>query len=136
MSEPSPGRSRRSVLRRGGLALAALSATAGCLGGGGTETVAFDGPVVDVGPNGRNVFTPGTAEPLRIDAGTRVRWQWRSANHNVAVRSQPADADWGGEPEIHHTGHGYEHTFETPGRYHYVCEPHEGAGMVGDLIVE
>ncbi|QKY20337.1 plasmid stabilization protein [Halolamina sp. CBA1230] len=129
--------SRRAFLRRGTAAIASATLLAGCSGGDATtETESFDGPVVEVGPDGRNVFSPGTNEPLRVEVGTRVRWAWRSANHNVAVRDQPADANWEGEPEIHHSGHTYEFTFEVPGEYHYVCEPHEGMGMVGDVVVE
>lgn len=129
--------SRRAFLRRGTAAVASAALLAGCSGGdAATETSSFDGPVVEVGPGGNNVFTPGTDEPLRVEAGTRVRWVWRSANHNVVVRDQPADANWEGEPEIHHTDHTYEFTFEVPGEYHYVCEPHEGLGMVGDVVVE
>ncbi|SFL08407.1 Plastocyanin [Halogranum rubrum] len=33
-------------------------------------------------------------------------------------------------------GETYSHTFEVPGRYEYVCVPHEQAGMVGTIIVE
>ena len=29
----------------------------------------------------------------------------------------------------------YEHTFEVPGTYGYVCIPHEPGGMVGSVIV-
>lgn len=128
--------SRRALLRRGGIALAASTALAGCSGGDATETADFDGEIVEVGPDARAVFTPGTTDPLRIEAGTSVRWVWRSANHNVVVRDQPSDADWGGEPDIYHTDHTYEYTFEVPGQYHYVCEPHEGMGMVADIVVE
>lgn len=129
--------SRRSILRRGAAALAATTALAGCSGSdAATETSDFDGPVVEVGPNAQNVFSPGTNEPLRIEAGTRVQFVWRSTNHNIAVRSQPDGANWEGVPEIHNSGYTQEHTFDVPGRYHYVCEPHEGMGMVADLVVE
>lgn len=128
-------RSRRSVLRRSGAALAATAALAGCSSGESTETEPFDGPVVDVGPSGRNTFSPGTEEPLRIETGTTVRWVWDSTNHNIVVREQPSAADWDGEG-INNTGHSYEYTFEVAGEYHYVCEPHEGLGMTADLIVE
>lgn len=132
------GSTRRAVLRRSGLALAALSSTAGCLGGSEPTESEFDGPVVLVGPSAKNVFTPGTEEPLTIDAGTRVQFDWRSANHNIEVREQPDGADWQGTEgnATYHTGHTHEHTFEVPGTYHYVCVPHEGLGMVGDVVVE
>ena len=128
---------RRTILRRGAAALAATTALAGCSGtDAATETSSFDGPVVEVGPDARNVFSPGTNEPLRIEAGTRVQFVWRSVNHNIVVRSQPDGANWEGVPEIHNSGHTHEFTFEIPGKYHYVCEPHEGMGMVGDVVVE
>lgn len=136
MTRPNDSPSRRSLLRTGGAALAALS-TAGCLGDAGADDE-FDGPVVLVGPNAKNVFSPGTDEPLTIEAGTRVQWDWRSANHNIQVREQPDAADWEGTEgtATYHTGHTHEHTFEVPGEYHYVCVPHEGLGMVADLVVE
>jgi len=129
---------RRGLLCRGSAALAALSATAGCLGGSEPTETDFDGPIVAVGPNGSNAFTPGTNEPLTIDAGTRVLFDWRSANHNIEVRDQPDGANWQGTEGdgTYHTGHTLEYTFEMPGEYHYVCTPHEGLGMVGDIVVE
>ncbi|MFP9193474.1 cupredoxin domain-containing protein [Natronosalvus vescus] len=29
----------------------------------------------------------------------------------------------------------YEHTFEVPGTYGYICVPHVGGGMVGEVVV-
>jgi plastocyanin len=140
MPRTNGSHTRRSLLQTSGAALAELSA-AGCLGDTDADAGAepeFDGPVVLVGPNAKNVFTPGTTDPLTIDAGTRVQWNWRSANHNIRVDEQPDAADWAGTAGdgVYHTGHSHEHTFEVPGEYHYVCVPHEGLGMVADLVVE
>lgn len=33
-------------------------------------------------------------------------------------------------------GERYRHVFRVPGRYRYFCVPHEGAGMVGEVVVE
>jgi plastocyanin len=33
-------------------------------------------------------------------------------------------------------GESYEYTFETTGEHEYLCIPHEGAGMVGTIIVQ
>ena len=33
-------------------------------------------------------------------------------------------------------GSKYDYTFTVPGTYHYFCLPHEGAGMVGTIIVK
>lgn len=30
----------------------------------------------------------------------------------------------------------FRYTFSVPGRYVYVCNPHEGEGMIGEVIVE
>lgn len=88
---------------------------------------------VVVGPDGQNAFDPDT---LEIEAGTTVRFTWDSSGHNVSPVSMPDDAEWDGEPSISDSGHEHEHTFEVAGRYEYVCDPHEGAGMVGELHVE
>lgn len=34
------------------------------------------------------------------------------------------------------SGETYSHTFDVPGRYEYVCIPHEQGGMVGTIVVE
>lgn len=41
--------------------------------------------------------------------------------------------DFGG---VLDNGETFEHTFEVPGRYDYVCIPHEQGGMVGAVVVE
>ncbi|MCO8243890.1 MULTISPECIES: plastocyanin/azurin family copper-binding protein [unclassified Haladaptatus] len=33
-------------------------------------------------------------------------------------------------------GRTYEHTFEVPGKYPYLCIPHESRGMVGTIVVK
>ncbi len=117
----------------------AAAALAGCLGGGDGEddVEALDAPegteVVEVGPDGNYVFDP---EELTVSTGTTVRFVWLSATHNVAVTSQPEDADWSGHDTIEDRGFSFEHTFEVPGRYEYVCTPHRGQGMTGAVVVE
>ncbi|MCG1003461.1 MULTISPECIES: plastocyanin/azurin family copper-binding protein [Halobacterium] len=131
-------RTRRDVLR----ATAGIGATAtlaGCLGGGSSsgEVEALDAPegteVVEVGPDGSYVFAPAE---LSISTGTTVRFVWLSGTHNVAVTSQPADADWSGHETIEGRGFSFEFTFEVPGRYEYVCTPHRTQGMTGAIVVE
>ncbi|MCD2203620.1 plastocyanin/azurin family copper-binding protein [Halobacterium sp. KA-6] len=132
-------RTRRDVLRATA-GIGATAALAGCLGGGGgsdDEVDALDAPegteVVEVGPDGNYVFDP---EELTISTGTTVRFVWLSGTHNVAVTSQPADADWSGHDTIEERGFYFEHTFEVPGRYEYVCTPHQAQGMTGAIVVE
>jgi plastocyanin len=96
--------------------------------GGGTETV-------NVGPGGNYVFAPGTDKPLYITPGTKVKFVWKSDNHNIVVGSQPKGANWSGVEQIHNTGYTATHTFTTKGKYHYWCDPHKGLGMVADIVV-
>lgn len=88
---------------------------------------------VNVGADGSLKFTP---ETLEVESGTTVTWKWKSNTHNIAVDSQPADANWPGEPDIHDTGHEYSYTFDVPGTYDYHCDPHKSAGMTGTVVVQ
>jgi len=88
---------------------------------------------ISVGPDGEFVFDP---DAVRIKPGTLVRWLWESDGHSVTPVAQPDGADWTGVEAAENDGHSHEFTFETPGTYEYVCEPHEGAGMRGYVVVE
>ncbi len=136
MTRTSDRRStRRSVLSAGGAAVA--TALAGCVtGSDGGDGEADGDETVAVGPNNEYAFAPGTDEPLRVASGTTVAFVWESGSHNVVVDSQPEGADWDGHVGIESEGFSFSHTFETPGTYEYVCEPHEALGMVGTLVVE
>lgn len=121
---------RRTVL---GTIVGVVAGTlSGCAGGSGGQA----DEVVEVGPGGRYTFEPGTDSPLRIPAGTTVRFDWQSDTHNVVVEHQPEAADWAGHETIEDAGFSFTHTFDVAGEYHYVCEPHRGLGMVGDVVVE
>ena len=88
---------------------------------------------VAVGANGLN-FEP---EAFEISAGDTVLWEWEGSGHNIAVESQPPDANWPGEDEEfgYSEGHTHSHTFEVAGDYEYICEPHQGNGMEGRFTV-
>lgn len=92
---------------------------------------------VIVGPNSKYVYEP---ETMTVDVGETVTWTWDSNNHNVVVDEQPADADWegtdGGASETYDEGYAYEYTFDVPGTYSYYCSPHEGMGMIAEVVVE
>ncbi len=77
-------------------------------------------------------FVPDTIE---VSVGETVNWRWGTDTHNIVVESQPDGADWPGHPEIQNTNHEYSYTFEVPGTYEYVCEPHRGVDMYGTVIV-
>lgn len=135
--------SRRTTLIAAGTGIAAV---AGCIGtddesdgngsdGDGEGTTADGGDVdgtVRVGPEGEFRFDP---ETLEIDPGDTVEFVWESDGHNVAVRSQPADAGWEGVADVQDDGYSHAHTFEIAGEYDYVCEPHESRGMAGTVLV-
>ena len=88
---------------------------------------------VAVGANGLN-FEP---EAFEISAGDTVLWEWEGSGHNIAVESQPSDADWPGEDEEfgYSDGHTHSYTFEVAGDYEYFCEPHQSNGMEGGFTV-
>lgn len=121
----------RSVSRR-----AFLRAAGGTAAVAGTSGVAAAEPLtVEVGPDARYVFSPGTETLLHVPPGTTVRFAWRSDNHNVVVENQPSAADWSGHEPIEHTGFSFEHTFDVPGSYEFFCRPHRSMGMTGTIIV-
>ena len=81
-------------------------------------------------------YEPGTDSPLVIPPGTTVEFVWITDTHNIAVDSQPDEADWEGHDPIEDTGFEYEFTFEVPGTYEFHCDPHLSVGMVGTIQVE
>ncbi len=87
-------------------------------------------------------FVPGK---VSIPVGTTVEWRNTSdlvhtvtddpsqvARTEDAVSPEGADAFDSGNIRV---GGKYRHTFTVPGTYRYFCIPHEGAGMVGTIVV-
>ena len=114
--------------------------------GTGTGT-SGSGAVTEVaaGPEGRLRFVPETVE---VSVGDTVRWTFESPGHNVTAKpgsSEKVDIPEQAEPfgsyegdahySINEVGTTYEHTFDVPGEYVYVCAPHAGQGMVGTVVV-
>ncbi|MEF8774146.1 MAG: plastocyanin/azurin family copper-binding protein [Halobacteriales archaeon] len=135
--------SRREVLRTAA-AVGAAGAVAGCLGG--NTTPAGENGVV-AGPDGALVFDP---EEITVETGETVTWTFDSPNHNVSAypdHHETIELPDGAEPfgsmgpddsalETLPPGEIYEHTFETPGTYIYICVPHVTSGMIGRVVVE
>lgn len=152
---------RRTVLQAVGT-LAASGALAGCTrnGDGGEEsdyetvpdeeepdyngwldtTETYDGTAdfrgesdvtvrVGAGSQGYS-FSPAA---IMIDPGTTVIWEWTGAGggHNVVEENEA----FGDREVVAEEGHTYEHTFEEPGTYRYVCVPHDQQGMRGAVTV-
>ncbi len=141
-------RTRREFVSRAG-AVAVTGALAGCTGGDGDDGEngnGGDGNTVVAGPGGDLVFDP---ESITVSVGDTVTWEFDSPNHNVSANPDHADqaempddaepfASYEGDNRFATVSEGqtYEHTFEVAGTYTYVCIPHAGAGMVGDVVVE
>jgi plastocyanin len=112
----------------------------------GTERPVSDDPVslgddgtaeISVGADGDFVFEPGTERPVSVPPGTQVTFVWESDNHNVYMETMPEDAGWTNEDGVvFNAGHERTHTFDVPGRYEFVCQPHESLGEQGVLLVE
>ena len=118
----------------------------GAAGAAGQEDegpAAAGGAAVEVGMTNQLAFTP---DSVRITVGETVRW----ANGSDVMHTVTADPERAVQasnvrlPEGASTfdsgnlapGEVFEYTFTVPGRYDYVCVPHELAGMVGTVIVE
>lgn len=101
--------------------------------------------LVIVAPDGDWRFDP---EEITVSVGETVTWYFEAPGHNVSSHpdasnqnENPDDAEpfasYEGDnhSELVDEGDEYEHTFETPGEYTYVCTPHDGS-MIGTVIVE
>lgn len=123
-------------------AMAAGPVLAAGLASGAGAALAQDAAAV-VEMTGDLTFNPQT---VTISAGNTVEWRNTSGMPHTATGDPGKAADpanvvlpEGAEPfdsGMLSQGESYSHTFEVPGRYQYVCLPHEAAGMIGEIIVE
>lgn len=130
---------------------ATLAGLAGCTALGEVGEQVFETTEYDIGMS-RNEYLPDEYETT---VGETVVWKNTSeADHTITAveRGLPEDASYfstGDYPdqetavEAWHSHRGgrigtretFEHTFEVPGTYYYICEPHVKGGMVGTVIV-
>ncbi|MFW6320409.1 MAG: cupredoxin domain-containing protein [Halohasta sp.] len=123
---------------------AATLGSAGCLS-------VFQPEEYDVGMTA-TAFTPKT---ISVSVGSTVVWKNTSSRSHTVTAYEgtlPEGADffatggyedeaaareaWESDGEgIITTNETFEHTFEVPGEYGYVCLPHETGGMVGTVEV-
>jgi plastocyanin len=129
--------SRRMVLRGGGAVIVALASGALVACGGG------DAGGAEIEMTNEMVFKPAS---ITIKPGEKVTWK----NVDSMVHTVTADPGLPRDPSVielpagvepFHSGNitngqSWSMTFSTPGRYRYVCLPHELAGMTGEVIVE
>ncbi|MFD1646818.1 halocyanin domain-containing protein [Haloarchaeobius litoreus] len=108
-----------------------------------SETSNFDGVVdrtgsdavgVDVGVEANGAFYGFGPAAVRVDQGTTVTWTWtgQGSTHNVVARHGATFAS----EQTSEEGHTFEQVFDESGTVLYVCEPHEGVGMKGAVVVE
>jgi plastocyanin len=76
----------------------------------------------------------------KINPGDTVVWSFSGSGHTTTSARGQAES-W--NSEIREPGQRFEHTFDTPGRYQYVCKPHKrfmkgvitvGEDAVGDTF--
>ncbi|GAA0513141.1 Plastocyanin [Halorubrum aquaticum] len=134
---------RRRFLERAGAAGVAVGsslALAGCLADqydvGMTATGFVPEEVtVEVGESvvWENTSVRGHTVTAYEDAIPEAAEYFASGGFESEAAAREAWSDFGGRLE---NGDRFSHTFSVPGRYDYVCLPHETGGMVGAVIVE
>jgi plastocyanin len=94
--------------------------------------VAAETVTVRMGSDNRMlVFQPSQ---VKISAGDTVKWVNNYLPpHNVVFDTA---SEYNHKEPLVSLGESFESTFNKPGEYTYVCEPHRFAGMVGKIIVE
>ena len=83
---------------------------------------------VEVGAGNGFAFSPAA---IHIDPGTTVTWEWtgQGGAHNVVANDGTFDSGSAAPSGP------FEYTFESDATYTYYCNPHEGAGMKGAVVV-
>jgi plastocyanin len=95
-----------------------------------------------VNMNDQLAFEP---KQIEVTAGEQVTWRnvGKVAHTVTADKSKVADPSLVSVPAgtkqwdsgFVAEGESFSRSFEKPGTYRYVCIPHEGAGMVGSVVV-
>ena len=70
---------------------------------------------------------------VQVGVGETVTWNFVAAGHTTTSdRGQPES--WNSGPARGPPGTSFQHTFDTPGRFSYVCIPHQSF-MKGTVVV-
>lgn len=88
---------------------------------------------VQVGGKGNGGYNTFESAAIAVSPGQTLVWDWYGTGpgHNVVDEAGTFDS---GEP-VDDSDHTFEHTFDEPGIYLYVCEPHKSMGMRGAVLV-
>ena len=127
--------------RIGSLAILALAATlVGCTGEGPAYGPPSAGSAATVTATNNLDFEPRT---LRVAVGDTVEWRNKSLfSHTVTLTAEKGAGNEGMElPDDAEPfdadlppGQLFRHTFNVPGTYRYICEPHAFLGMRGTVV--
>jgi plastocyanin len=142
MSCSGDQRTRRELLQAAGTAAVVTGGAATAAAQNGethtvdmTDQLVFDPETIQIAPGDtvvwENVGTIGhsvTAYEDEIPADAAYFASGDFETESAARNGYPSQGDIGGDGS-------YEHTFEVEGSYGYFCIPHEGVGMVGEVIV-
>lgn len=111
--------------------------------GGMQPVIASSDVAAVVNLNNRLQFVPSE---MRVKVGDTVEWRnietyphTVTADPDQAARRANVELPEGVQPFTSgrlNSGASFRYTFTSPGIYRYVCLPHEGAGMLGTVIVE
>lgn len=114
---------------------------AGCISEAPEPTGPVDGDVT-IDMTTQLTYAPSTAQ-ARV--GQTVVWVNTSsmahtvtADPSLAASAASVSLPPGAEPfasPLVSAGGSYSHTFTVAGTYRYFCQPHEGAGMIGVVVV-
>jgi len=103
--------------------------------GGTTADMRGNGSVtIDVGASA-NGGAFGFAPPaVWVDPGTEVTWEWtgNGGSHNVVAQS---GGDFRSGDPTGEAGATFSQTFDDTGIVTYYCDPHQGMGMKGAVVV-
>lgn len=135
------GGSRRDFLKAGGLVLTGL-ATAPLFG---TRLLASPAPeLIEMRSDASGSRVWFAPNGLYVQPGTTVRWIARENVHTTtayhpdndrhSLRIPDGAAAWDSGYLVK-PGTTFDVTLTVPGVYDYYCMPHEGAGMVGRIVV-
>jgi plastocyanin len=119
-------------------ALLKAAAAAATLGGMSLPALAATTTQVKMGSdNGQLIFVPAD---IKVCVGDTIKWTNNKAGpHNVIFTEGPAGVDLEslgmGEELLEDEGLTFSQTVTKAGDYKYICSPHGGAGMNGEITV-
>jgi halocyanin-like protein len=92
-----------------------------------------DAVTIQVGSKGNMGDYGFDPAAVAVSPHTTVTWEWTGSGggHNVIAEQGTFNSG----PPVTNAGTTFEFTFDRPGVYKYVCEPHAAMGMKGAVFV-